>query len=406
MTIDFRIPLTLLLAVLTTGCGEARRPDRNAVDLVAARQRDDVDRDVESTNLLNRMVDATRKKQNPPATTGPTTATTAATAPTVLPAVDLLVISGGGDWGAFGAGVLKGWGRVKGDLARPRFDVVTGVSTGALIAPFAFLGDDESIERVVQFYRNPRSDWAKPRGMLYFLPHNPSFFSLPGLERDLKRAVDLPMLERIVAEGDGGRELIVNTTNVDYGDIRPWDVVDASRAAIAKRNPGRVQRILLASAGVPGVFPSQMIDDSLYVDGAITSNILYGGQVSEDRSFWAVWQRKYPEAPLPRMRYWVIFNNQLRFPPQVTQQRWPNVIGRATIMSTQSATVNSMRHLYAIAEIARLKRGAEVEVRVMSVPDDWVPPEPGVFQKKVMNELADMGERMGADPSSWRTEPP
>ena len=64
--------------------------------------------------------------------------------------IDMLVVSGGGDWGAFGAGVLKGWGRVKGPLARPQFDVVTGVSTGALIAPFAFLGDDGSIERIVQ----------------------------------------------------------------------------------------------------------------------------------------------------------------------------------------------------------------------------------------------------------------
>jgi Patatin len=61
------------------------------------------------------------------------------------PVVDLLVISGGGDWGAFGAGFLKGWSRVQGPLARPRFDVVTGVSTGALISPFAFLGDNESI---------------------------------------------------------------------------------------------------------------------------------------------------------------------------------------------------------------------------------------------------------------------
>ena len=61
---------------------------------------------------------------------------------------DVLVISGGGDKGAFGAGFLKGWSRVHGPLAKPEFDVVTGVSTGALIAPFAFLGDDQSIESV------------------------------------------------------------------------------------------------------------------------------------------------------------------------------------------------------------------------------------------------------------------
>src|SRR5687768_17108626 len=78
------------------------------------------------------------------------------------PVIDVLVISGGGDWGAFGAGFLKGWGEVPADhpLARPEFDVVTGVSTGSLIAPFAFLGDDASIEQVVHLYRNPQKDWV------------------------------------------------------------------------------------------------------------------------------------------------------------------------------------------------------------------------------------------------------
>src|SRR5262249_22597136 len=70
--------------------------------------------------------------------------------------VDALIISGGGDWGAFGAGFLKGWSRVQGPLAKPEFDVVTGVSTGALISPFAFLGDDESIETIERLYRNPK----------------------------------------------------------------------------------------------------------------------------------------------------------------------------------------------------------------------------------------------------------
>src|SRR4029077_7628089 len=81
---------------------------------------------------------------------------------------NLLVISGGGDWGAFGAGFIKGWSHVQGPLTKPEFDVVTGVSTGALIAPFAFLGDDNSIESVVTLYRNPKPDWVKTRWPFYF----------------------------------------------------------------------------------------------------------------------------------------------------------------------------------------------------------------------------------------------
>jgi hypothetical protein len=102
----------------------------------------------------------------------------------------------------------------------------------------------------------------------------------------------------------------------------------------------------------------------------------------------------------------VIFNNQFRFPPQVTAQKWPDIMSRATIMATQTGTVSAMRHLYAHAEVVRLKQKVEVEVRVMAVPDSFVPPVAGNFQKEVMNALVDLGEKMGADPASWRTEPP
>jgi hypothetical protein len=74
--------------------------------------------------------------------------------------------------------------------------------------------------------------------------------------------------------------------------------------------------------------------------------------------------------------------------------------------STRAATATAVRHLYAIAEISRLKRKAEVEVRIVSIPGDWFPPKPGTFIKETMNDLADLGERMGADPGSWSSEPP
>jgi len=284
--------------------------------------------------------------------------------------------------------------------------VVTGVSTGAMIAPFAFLGDDESIERIVQLYRHPRADWVKSRGLMFFLPDNPSFYALPGLEREMRDKLDRALLERIVAEGAGGRSLLVNTTNIDLGEMRAWDVVAETRAALKAGDERHVHDVLLASAGIPAVFPARTIGGYLYVDGAITGNILYGGRVSEKDSFFARYRAAYPTAALPRVRYWVIFNNQLRFPPQITQERWPDIMGRATIMGTQTSTVNSMRHLYAQAELARLKYGADVEVRLMHVPDSYVPSRPGSFVSEVMNELADLGEKMGADAVNWRTDPP
>jgi hypothetical protein len=93
----------------------------------------------------------------------------------------------------------------------------------------------------------------------------------------------------------------------------------------------------------------------------------------------------YPNLPLPKVRYWVIFNNQIL--PQVTSPTWVGVVSRSVEMGTRSATVTAMRHLFAMAEISRLKRGATVEVRLVAVPDDFVPPQAGTFKKETMNAL-------------------
>jgi hypothetical protein len=219
----------------------------------------------------------------------------------------------------------------------------------------------------------------------------------------MRESLDRPMLERIAAEGASGRALVVNTTNIDLGDSHPWDIIAEARAELAGGNPGRVQSILLASAGIPAVFPAREIGTFLYVDGAITGNILYGGRIEEQDSLAVLWRKRNPSAPLPKLRYWVIFNNQFRFPPQVTAQKWPDIMSRATIMATQTGTVSAMRHLFARAELMKLKQKVDIEVRVMAVPDSFVPSVPGTFQNEVMNALADLGEKMGPTPQAGAT---
>jgi hypothetical protein len=376
--------IAALAGAISAGCqSPPNRPERSSAELFTARDAENAGRSGDFNALMDGFLKRAHDK------------TTIVKAGSATPAtIDLLIVSGGGDWGAFGAGVLKGWGRVN------------GVSTGALIAPFAFLGDDASIDRVVNIYRHPREGLVKSRGLVFFLPNNPSFYTLPGLEDEMREKLDRPLLERIAAEGAGGRSLLVNTTNIDLGEMRAWDVVAETKAALAANEPQRVYSVLLASAGIPAIFPARSIGDYLYVDGAITGNILYGGRAREEDSFFARWRAAYAKAPPPRVRYWVIFNNQFRFPPQVTRERWPDIMGRATIMATQTSTMNSMRHLFTLAEVVRLKYGADVQVRVMAVPDSFVPAHPDSFNAEVMNTLADIGEKMGADPSSWRTEAP
>lgn len=322
------------------------------------------------------------------------------------PVIDFLAISGGGDWGSFGVGFMQGWRKIDPahPLAWPEFDAVTGVSTGALIAPFAFLGDDQAMGAVERLYRNPRHDWVVDRGMFFFLPFNLSFKVVPGLERDLRAHMDLAMARRIADEGGRGRILAVNTTDLDSATPRVFSLVLESQRAVRDNDMSRLHDIVLASAGIPGAFPYREIDGTMYVDGGVTANLIYGGRLRENESIPAIWKAMYPNEPVPKVRYWVIFNNKLRTLPCVVSARWPAIVTRSIETSIRSSTITSIRHLMAMAEVFRLKYNVEVEVRVAAVPDEWTPAEEGDFSKRVMNDLADLGEQMGRDPSIWITD--
>jgi hypothetical protein len=373
------------------------RPPRERADLEKERATEAEQTGATNRKILDRLLERTKAEYDRRAAAGQTP-----------PVIDILIISGGGDWGAFGAGFLKGWKKVPAQqpLAMPEFDAVTGVSTGTLIAPFAFLGDEKSIDEIVNLYRNPGEDWVKQRGFLYFLPNNISFAEVPGLEREMRDHINLDKLRQIAKAGADGRLLAVNTTNLDVGQSRVFDLVAEAQQAINSGNVDRIHNIMLASAGIPGAFPFRIIDDQMYVDGGVTGNIIYGGRIAEEDSLPAQWQKAYPNLPIPKFRYWVIFNNQFVPVPEVVAPNWPAVIQRSLETSTRAATATAVKHLFAMAEISRLKRKADVEVRVVSIPGDWFPPVPGTFIKETMNNLADLGEKMGADPKSWSTVPP
>jgi Patatin-like phospholipase len=393
------MPMSVLAAGLVlTGCGPTmKRPEVEQQQLLKMRSAGDEQAATTGAKIIVQLLERTKAEYDRRAAAGQPP-----------PVIDILIVSGGGDWGAFGAGFLKGWKKVptQHPLAKPEFDAVTGVSTGALIAPFAFLGDERSTDEIVNLYRNPGEDWVKQRGMLFFLPDNISFAEVPGLEREMRSHITMDLVRRVASAAADGRLVAVNTTNLDNGTSRVFDLGAEARRAVAENKLDRIHSVMLASAGIPGAFPFRMIDDELYVDGGVTGNIVYGGRITEDQSLQALWQKAYPSLPVPKTRFWVIFNNQFRPMPVVTAPNWPAVIQRAMETSTRAATATAVRHLFAIAEISRLKRKADVEVRIVSIPSDWFPPVPGTFIKETMNNLADLGEKMGEDPASWSTEPP
>jgi predicted acylesterase/phospholipase RssA len=204
--------------------------------------------------------------------------------------LDFLLLSGGGDRGAFGTGFLLSWSTVaSGANALPKFDGVSGVSTGAFIAPFAFLGTHADYETIDRLFRNPKLDWVEQRGMFFFLPENASLADVPGLVRDLRAQVDLQFAERIgqAASTDGHRVLLIQATDIDGGTARAFDAVAAAREAVATGDTNLLSNILLSSAAIPGAFPPREIQGRLYADGGIASNFFYGGPMDESDTFGA-----------------------------------------------------------------------------------------------------------------------
>lgn len=196
-----------------------------------------------------------------------------------LPPANFLAISGGGDNGAFGSGLLIGWTE-RGD--RPEFKLVTGVSTGALIAPFAFLGPnyDEVLRRVYTDVQ--QSDIFEARTILWAI-FNDALSDTSPLFVLISRYVNDQLLAEISREYAKGRLLLIGTTDLDAQRPVIWNIgaIAASGRAGAV---DLVRRILLASAAIPAAFPPVLIGveadgkryEEMHVDGgAIAQSFLY-----------------------------------------------------------------------------------------------------------------------------------
>lgn len=189
----------------------------------------------------------------------------------------ILALSGGGANGAYGAGLLVGWTE-RGD--RPEFDIVTGVSTGALAAPYAFLGSDWDDELAEAYSDGQTEGLLSWRSFAAFL--SPGLFSPRTLETLVEENVTPALLSRVAEEHRAGRRLFVATTNLDSGETVIWDM--GLLAAAGDDNALRLFRqVLLASASIPGVFPPVLIagvtpDGSvrqeMHVDGGVNTPFL------------------------------------------------------------------------------------------------------------------------------------
>jgi hypothetical protein len=190
--------------------------------------------------------------------------------------MSVLALSGGGSGGAFGAGLLNGWTR---SGQRPAFDVVTGVSAGALLAPYAFLGSrhDAALERLFASGFAERLDRRRP--LLAALIDNGGFLDPEPLRRVIAQEVTPDLLAAIAAEHRRGRRLFTVTTNLDAQRPTVWDM-----GRIAARGPAGLalfRDVTLASSSIPAVMPPVLIAgnssgrqvEEMHVDGGATAMV-------------------------------------------------------------------------------------------------------------------------------------
>jgi hypothetical protein len=311
-----------------------------------------------------------------------------------MPPASFLAVSGGGDNGAFGAGLLKGWSETG---KRPVFKGVTGVSTGALIAPFAFLGSDyDDALRECYTTMNPERVY-KARGLSAALFDDAMADTTP-LAQVIAKYADQKMLDAIAAEYAKGRLLLIGTTDLDAQRPVIWNI----GAIAASGKPGALelfQKILRASAAVPGLFQPVLIDveldgkkyQELHVDGgAIAQMFLYPPSI------------ELRDLPYKRERHaYLIRNARLDPDYAMAERRTITIAGRAISTMLAASGQNDVLRIYFIS-----KRD-KVDYNLEYIGADFQAPEKkGEFDQGYMRALYDYGYRQGKAGPQWHKTPP
>jgi len=307
-----------------------------------------------------------------------------------------LAVSGGGSNGAFGAGLLCGWTDAG---TRPEFTVVTGISTGALIAPFAFLGPayDEQLRK--SFTDVTTKDILKKRSLLKGLFSDAMADNAP-LARMISRQFDEAVLEEIASEYEKkGRVLLIGTTNLDAERGVVWNM-GAIAASDHPRKLELFQQIVLASTAIPAIFPPVMLD--VEVDGRQHHEMhVDGGTVREvflyPPSFVAPVHRGGVDREL---RAYIIRNSQVGPRWKNVERRTLGIAQRAIESLVETQGVGNLYEIY----VAALRDG--IDFNLAYIPEDFneTPTEP--FDPVYMRKLFDLAYRAGRSGYPWSKTPP
>lgn len=315
-----------------------------------------------------------------------------------LPPAEFLAISGGGDDGAFGAGLLCGWAA---SGTRPTFKLVTGVSTGAMIAPFAFLGGAYDDKLRTMFTQISVDDIYVERGFVYGVLFSDSLADTTPLFDLISRYLDAKMMADIAHEYEKGRLLLIGTTNLDVQRPVIWNI----GAIATSGRPGSlelIRKILLASAAMPGFFPPVMIDveaegrhyQEMHVDGgAVAQTFLYPPTITRFVNMRAAQYQRERHA-------YIIRNGRLDPDWASVDRRFLTISGRA---------IATMIHYSGYDDILRIYSTTQhdgVDFNLAYIGKGFPAVKHSDFDPAYMHKLFEYGYELGRNGYAWHKAPP
>lgn len=392
----WKMAVVVCLAIAGAGCGTAMSrqapPDAAVAEravvsgLQAVRFWGD---EIPSGNLLEEL------RRRMPHLASPTSYTTTADG---RPVIEYLALSGGGSDGAFGAGLLAGWSQ-RG--TRPEFEVVTGVSAGAIIAPFAFLGSrhDKELEEIWTEYQTSQIITAQ---ILPGLLGGSSLADTAPLASLVARYVDRKLLRAVATQYRRGRLLLIGTTNLDAQRPVIWNMGEIA----ASGHPGAIdlfRQVIMASAAIPGAFPpvhikveanGQMVEE-MHVDGGVTREVFIAPVQIRLSQFDPLYGGRKPVR-----RIYIIKNGKVLPEYDVVTPTTISIASRAISTLTKS---NNQGDIY---RIWRMATESNAEFNLASIPACFRVKAKEAFDPEYQRALYRQGFDMGIEGGRWEHRPP
>jgi hypothetical protein len=308
-----------------------------------------------------------------------------------------LAISGGGANGAFGAGLLIGW-TATGE--RPEFTMVTGVSTGALTAPFAFLGPDYDDELQEVYTNTTTKDIASKRNPIA-AAFSDSVTDTAPLRALIAKYIDAEAIGAIAREHKRGRRLFIGTVNLDAGRSVIWNI-GAIAASDYPQKMTLIHELLRASAAIPVAFPPVIIPveaegkqyDELHVDGGTGSQVfVYPAAID-----WRAVAEKLKVQGRPQV--YVIRNSFLEPDYQGIKRNVVPIASRTIDSLIRTQGIGDLYQIYALC------RRDGNDFNLAYIPSDFTDEPTEAFDPVYMKKLLDRGYRMALEGYPWEKAPP